>query len=237
MIESFSLRIDSLEDERLIRIYLPESYKNSAERYPVLYMHDGQNVFRDETAIDGVSLNLERYLEEKALRVIVVAVNQNSTERKNEYCPWPNGEYSTKFLADPTVSFGGKGKQYIEFIVNQLKPYIDKTYRTMEDQTAMAGISMGGLISAYAALQYPNVFKDIAILSSAFYANQEEMEKLAENADLSKMNRIYMDCGTDEAGEGTLISKRFLLSNKAFYEKIKGKVPNSHFVTIKNGQH
>lgn len=168
MLDIFPIPINSLQQERRIQVYLPQSYSLSQKNYPVLYMHDGQNVFRNDGAIGGISLELERYLDEEDLDVIVVAIDQNSSERKNEYCPWENGAYSQKFLGAESSSFGGQGKQYLEFIVEELKPYIDEKYRTITNRTAMAGISMGGLISLYAACHYPKIFTDLIFFPPHF---------------------------------------------------------------------
>lgn len=236
MVEIFSVYISAFQEDRTIRIYLPNDYQKNEKRYPVLYMHDGQNVFSDDDAIGGISLELEKYLNEKQLDVIVVAIDQNSSERKNEYCPWVNGEYSKKIVGD-VEQFGGKGKQYIDFVVNELKPYIDDNYRTIKDESSMAGISLGGLITAYACCRYPTVFKNITILSTAFYANQENMEGLLRDTDLSDVNSFYLDCGTKEAGDGTFISKEFVNSNKAVYEILKEKLPNVQFKLIDGAEH
>lgn len=237
MLDIFSMTIKSFQQQRRIQVYLPRSYQFGEKKYPVLYMHDGQNVFRNDEAIGGVSLELESYLDKKELDVIVVAIDQNSDERKNEYCPWENGAYSQIFLDAASSSFGGKGKPYIEFIVEELKPSIDKKYRTIENRAAMAGISMGGLITLYAACIYPKVFKDLFVFSGAFYANQEKIEDLLEATDLSAIRTLYMDCGTDEAGSGTFISKEFLASNHAIYEVAKRKLPTAEFKVLEGEEH
>ena len=237
MLDIFPIPINAFQQKRRIQVYLPQSYQLSQKKYPVLYMHDGQNVFRNDDAIGGISLELEKYLDEKGLDVIVVAIDQNSSERKNEYCPWENGAYSQKFLRADSPSFGGKGKQYLEFIVEELKPYIDEKYRTIKNHTAMAGISMGSLISLYAACHYPKVFTDLILFSSAFYANQEKIEELVEKADLSKISSLYMDCGTGEAGIGTSTSREFLASNNSVYELLRSKVPAVNFNVLEGEQH
>lgn len=236
MIEKFHMKISSFNEDRMIRVYLPENYKNETTRYPVLYMHDGQNVFNDDDAIGGHSLQLEEYLNEKKIKLIVVAIDQNCEERMNEYCPWKNGQYSRKIVGriDPT---GGKGKQYIEFIVNELKPFIDKKYRTLKDNSSMAGISLGGLISTYAACVYPNIFRNVAGLSSAFFRNQEEIEKLLQEADLSKLKKFYLDCGTNEAKTDKLISEEFVNSNRAIYEILRKKEIRVKFNVIEEAEH
>ncbi|WP_053362282.1 alpha/beta hydrolase-fold protein [Bacillus sp. FJAT-27251] len=236
MIETFIVPL--FNKERQIRVYLPKSYSSTAMRYPVLYMHDGQNVFNNHDAIGGVSLDLHDYLDEHAVDLIVVAIDQNpeGEERIHEYCPWTNGEFSVKLLGYQS-SAGGKGKAYIDFVVQQLKPLIDRNYRSKADASYMAGISLGGLISVYAACMYPQVFKRVAGISSGFYRNQEEIEKLAVQADLSLLERVYLDCGTNEGRHDEEISKLALESNRRVYDILKGKVEDTRFQVIDNGEH
>ncbi|MFX3623165.1 MAG: alpha/beta hydrolase [Ectobacillus sp.] len=236
VLEVFSVPIASFKQDRFIRVYLPQSYHKETKRYPVLYMHDGKNVFRDQDAAGGTSLELESYLEQNKLDVIVVGIDQNCEERINEYCPWANGDYSKRILGHAS-SAGGKGALYIDFIVHELKPLIDNKYRTLKDCTAMAGISLGGLISTYAACRYPYIFKNITALSSAFFRNQEEIERLLQDSDLSAIERFYLDCGTKEAGVDDRISKEFLVSNLAVYEILKEKVPHAQFKVINDAEH
>ena len=236
MLEIFPIYITPFKQERLIRVYLPKNYNMENKRYPVLYMHDGQNVFRDKDAIGGKSLKLEDYLDKTEMKVIVVGIDQNSEERKNEYCPWVSGEYSKKILGY-TSSEGGKGTEYIDFIVNELKPHIDNKYLTLPDQSAMAGISLGGLISTFAACRYPYVFTRVAAISSAFYRNQEELEKLIIRSDLSSIEVFYLDCGTKEASSEELISKEFIASNNSIYEILREKIPNTKFDMIHDAEH
>lgn len=120
LLELFPIYLTPFKHERLIRVYLPKEYHQGNKRYPVVYMHDGQNIFTDQDAIGGISLNLENYLNENELDVIVVGIDQNSQERLNEYCPWICGEYSKKILGQESLT-GGKGKEYVDFIANVLK--------------------------------------------------------------------------------------------------------------------
>lgn len=236
MIEIFPVHITEFNEERLIRVYLPENYTKENKQFPVMYMHDGQNVFNDSEAIGGTSFGLESYLDENRLEVIVVAIDQNSKERLNEHCPWVDGEYSKKMLGRASTT-GGKGKQYVDFIVNELKPCIDGKYRTLKDRTAIAGVSLGGLISTYAACRYPQIFKNVIGISSAFWRNQEEIEKLLKESDLSLIESFYMDCGTTEVKDNDFISNEFLASNKAVYEILKEKIPQTKFVMINDAEH
>jgi len=236
LLETFHTYISSFKQERLIRVYLPKSYSTEKKSYPVLYMHDGQNVFQDVEAIGGKSLDLEHYLDKKELDLILVAVDQNPEARIDEYCPWVSGEYSKSILGKDSPE-GGKGMHYVDFIVSELKPLIDSKYRTIRDQTAMAGISLGGLISVYAMCRYPHIFKHIAVLSSAFYRNQEEIMKLIEQTDLSLVESVYMDCGSKEAGADTEVSQKFLASNQMVYELLKDKISNTQFEIVDEAEH
>jgi predicted alpha/beta superfamily hydrolase len=237
MLEKFTIPISAFNLERTIRVYTPVNYANQTRSYPVLYMHDGQNAFEDIDAIDGISLGLKNYLDECELGIIVVGIDTNTVgeERKNEYCPWVDGEFSKDLIGKPS-STGGKGAAYVDFIVNDLKPFIDSEYRTMKDSTSMAGISLGGLISTYAACQYPQIFTKIAAISSAFYRNQEEIEKLLRDTDLSAIEKFYMDCGTAESGDDR-IDKGFLESNQRIFDILTDQVDDSKFKIIEDAEH
>jgi predicted alpha/beta superfamily hydrolase len=230
MIESFTLSL--FGGDRKIRVYLPLAKKD--KKYPVLYMHDGQNVFGNDEAIGGVGLELHNYLEKNDVELIVVAIDQNAEERVNEYCPWINGEYTTKLLGKPS-SEGGKGKEYVELIVNELKPLIDSKYSTNPNETYMAGISLGALVTTYAASTFPHIFKRIAGLSSAFYRNQEEIQHLLKTADLSHLEKVYLDCGTKEGGEK--LAGPFLETNKAIFEIIRRKGVEADLKVIEGAEH
>ena len=235
MIESFLVNMSSFNEKRNIRVYRPKGYMYEQKAYPVLYMHDGQNVFHDQEAIGGVSLSLETYLDEQCLEVIVVAIDQNSEERINEYCPWVNGPYSEKILGYKS-ELGGKGEAYIDFITQELKPLIDQKYRTIPDHTAIGGISLGGLISVYAACRFPDIYKHTIAMSSAFWRNQENIELFIKKADLSRIESMYLDWGTKE-GKGDLINKAFDETNKAVVTLLKEKVPALTVQIIENGEH
>ena len=228
----------SFKQERMIRVYLPKSYREKNKRFPVLYMHDGQNVFENDGAIKGVSLGMKDYLDKSGLEIIVVAIDQNpeGEERVNEYCPWMNGVVSKQILGYASPS-GGRGEEYLDFIVNELKPLIDEKYRTIEDHTSMAGISLGGLISTYAACRYPHIFKRIAALSPGFYRNQEEIENLLRSSDLSKIEKFYMDFGTKEVGVDEEMNQVFLDLTNRVYEILNEKIYNLHFQLVEDAEH
>lgn len=159
---STDFEIPQLGRTRRIWIYLPPDYARTRKSYPVLYMHDGQNVFDDATSFAG-EWGVDEALDTLSTRgsgIIVVAIDHGADHRIGEYLPWPHERYG-----------GGEGGAYVEFIVRTLKPYIDRHYRTRRDaaSTAIAGSSMGGLISLYAALEYPNVFSKAGVFSPALW--------------------------------------------------------------------
>ena len=152
-----------LDRDRRIWIYLPEDYATSKKPYPVLYMHDGQNLFDNSKSFSGewgVDEFLDSLFEKGKKKVIVVGIDNGQEKRMSEYNPW---EFQ---------NFGkGRGDDYVDFLAKTLKPFIDKTYRTKSSKknTSVAGSSMGGLISLYAVLKYPNIYGSAGIFSPAFW--------------------------------------------------------------------
>lgn len=162
--------IPQLKRTRRVWIYLPEAYATGTERFPVIYMHDGQNIFDDATAYSG-EWGVDEYLDSLGMdtkKCIVVAVDNGGTKRLNEYSPY---NFELTGIAAGSKSNKGEGDAYIDFLVKTLKPYIDKKYRTEKNKenTFVAGSSMGGLISLYAVLKYPAVFGAAAVFSPAFW--------------------------------------------------------------------
>ncbi|MGN6539835.1 MAG: alpha/beta hydrolase [Ginsengibacter sp.] len=155
--------IPELKRTRRIWIYLPPGYATSKKRYGVLYMHDGQNLFDNATSYSGewgVDEYLDSIFKKGKKEVIVVGIDNGLNKRMNEYNPW---EFQ---------NFGkGEGDQYVDFLVKDLKLFIDKHYRTLKNKsnTFIAGSSMGGLISLYAVLKYPQIYGGAGIFSPAFW--------------------------------------------------------------------
>ncbi|RDI45684.1 alpha/beta hydrolase [Falsibacillus pallidus] len=238
MLEVFGVCMKALGNrERSIRVYLPKGYEAGRKKYPVVYMHDGQNVFEDEGAFGGVSLNLKKYLDDSGTEVIVVTIDRHPDfdGRVNETCPWVNGDNTIKLLGEPS-ELGGEGDAYLSFIVDELKPLIDQKYRTDANQSAMAGISLGGLITVYAACKYPQIFSRIAAFSSGFYRNQREIEEFIKGSDLSPIEYAYMDWGTKEGGNPETW-QGFIDSNQAVAEILKKKVRNFTYEVVQEGEH
>ncbi|MEN0006467.1 MAG: alpha/beta hydrolase-fold protein [Bacteroidota bacterium] len=181
-----------LDRNRKVWIYLPPNYYTSDLTYPVLYMHDGQNVFDASTSFSGeweVDESLNDLFENGDNGAIVVAIDNGGANRLNEYSPWVNSTYG-----------GGQGDEYIDFIVETLKPHIDANYRTNPDResTGIAGSSMGGLISMYALIEHQDVFSKAGIFSPAFWFAPEaysHVSSIGKEADV----RIYFVAGQSES--------------------------------------
>lgn len=229
IIENFIM--PELNRKRTIRIYLPPEYEESKERYPVLYMHDGQNLFDACTAAFGVSWEasgtVDRlYNEENFKGVIIVGVDNGGEVRCSEYSPWDNEEVKKllwRLKDSPYV--GGEGFQYTDFLVNTLKPFIDKNYRTLSDRenTAISGSSMGGFISLAGGLKYQEVFSKIAAFSSAIWFSEDELIKFIETTGKLKDMKIYMDIGTNETSNSELneFPDIYVNGNKRTYETLR----------------
>ncbi|MGD6817686.1 alpha/beta hydrolase [Metabacillus sp. 84] len=237
MLETFEISITPFDRKRKVRMYLPDDYKTSGKRYPVLYMHDGQNLFKDEDAGYGVSWRAGDVLEEMGLEIILAGIDCNEERfgRFDEYGPWPSPGLGQK-LFQIQEELGGEGKEYIRFLAEECKPMIDASYPTIPEKTAIMGSSMGGLISTYAVCEYPKVFKKGASLSSAYWFTQSEIEKKIEQSDLRSIEAFYMDIGTAE--ETAIInSQQYIDASLPVYELLKKKVDNLKFEIIEGGIH
>jgi len=183
--------IPQLNRNRRIRIYLPPEYQISDESYPVLYMHDAQNLFDDATSYAGewgVDETLNELAKKKALSLIVVGIDNGLDKRMNELSPWTNEQFGQ-----------AEGKAYMNFIVQVVKPYIDRHYRTLADKenTAIMGSSMGGLISHYAIFNYRDVFSKAGIFSPSFWYSDRVFE-FSDPEKLIKNAKLYFIVGENE---------------------------------------
>ena len=185
-----------LDRQRIIRLYLPPSYQDSDKRYPVIYMHDGQNLFDDMTALAGewgVDESLNQLAAKEGFEVIVIGIDNAAKFRMNELSPWENKRFGE-----------AQGKQYMNFIVEVVKPYIDTNFRTKADRlhTAIMGSSMGGLMSHFGVHAYPDVFSKAGIFSPSYWYSQDvfaftQFQKVRLDA------RLYVMYGDNE-GNGMI---------------------------------
>lgn len=196
---SDSFAMPQLGRSRRVWLYLPPGYATSGKRYPVMYMHDGQNVFNAATSFSdewGVDETLDALASHGDPGAIVVAVDNGGVHRLDEYNPWR--------AADPRHG-GGEGDAYVQFLARTLKPYIDQHYRTLPDpaHTGIMGSSMGGLISLYAALRYPDVFGRAGVFSCACWIARENVMEFARATKPGQpLPRLYFVAGGMETNDG-----------------------------------
>jgi predicted alpha/beta superfamily hydrolase len=193
--KSFHSKI--LNNDRDVVVYLPPGYdRNKTKRYSVLYLHDGQNLFDGATSfIPGKEWRVDETAEAlitagKIEPLIIVGVNNTGKDRINEYTPAKDEKYK----------MGGKADQYGRMLIEELKPFIDSTYRTRKDagHTGLGGSSLGGLVSVYLGLKYNNVFGRIAAVSpSVWFANKQIVQYTAALTTKPHL-RIWIDIGTKE---------------------------------------
>lgn len=188
-VSTFTLHAPQLQTDKKIWLYLPEGYQNSNKHYPVVYMHDAQNLFDKSTSFSG-EWRVDETLDSLKLQVIVVGIEHGNEKRIDELTPYKNEKYG-----------GGKADAYLDFIVNTVKPHIDSLYRTKtkKKDSAIIGSSLGGLVSFYAVLKYPGVFGKAGVFSPAFWFTND-IYTLAEQA--KKINtKIYFLAGGNESEE------------------------------------
>jgi predicted alpha/beta superfamily hydrolase len=177
---------------RRIWLYLPPEYSSSGKKYPVLYMHDGQNLFDEATSFAGewgVDETLDSLQAKGDDGCIVVGIDNGGQRRMAECSPWPNARYG-----------GGQADVFLDFIVRRLKPYVDTHYRTRPDRlnTAMAGSSLAGNLSLYAVLKFPDIFGRVGIFSPALWFNPELYRFAAMAGPASPGSRLFFVMGARE---------------------------------------
>jgi predicted alpha/beta superfamily hydrolase len=187
-----------LPSNRDVIVYLPPGYDaNKAERYPVLYLHDGQNLFDGATSfIKGAEWRVDEtaqaLIEAHTIRpLIIVGIYNTGANRIDEYTP----------SADPKYK-GGKADLYGRLLVEELKPFIDSNYRTLRDakNTGLGGSSLGGLVSLHLALKYPKVFGRVAVVSPSVWWDNRVIVREVEALKKKTGARIWLDIGTSEGG-------------------------------------
>lgn len=183
-----------LANARTIMVYLPPGYDDEPDqRYPVLYMHDGNNIFDAKTSATGVEWGVDEtvqhlIVQDRIRKIIIVGVF-NTPQRTKEYSPFKDPEFG-----------GGFGDAYLEFVAATLKPFIDRTYRTLpgREHTGLAGSSLGGLISLYGLFAQPDVFGFAGAVSPALWWARRKIFSFLRAARRPRPIKLWLDMGTDE---------------------------------------
>jgi predicted alpha/beta superfamily hydrolase len=190
-----------LGNNRDLIVYLPPGYDSGSQRrYSVLYFHDGQNLFDGATSfIPGQEWRLDETAQGliaagKIEPLIIVGLYNTGKDRVEEYTP----------VQDPKYKVGGKADLYGRMLVEEVKPFIDRTYRTLKDakHTGLGGSSLGGLVSIYLGLKYPHVFGRLAVVSPSVFWGDKFIVHYVEALRRKPDERIWLDIGTKESRDG-----------------------------------
>ncbi len=217
-----------LTHDRTVVVYLPPGYDpRTADRYPVLYLHDGQNVFDRAT-----SFGEEWQVDESAQRLItageiepliIVGIYNTGEHRLDEYTPTP----------EVGAGRGGHADDYGRMLVEELKPFIDTTYKTLPSaaSTAIGGSSLGGLLTMHLGLRYPTAFSRLAVLSPSVWWDDRVILLEVDALPAALPLRIWLDAGTAEgvdmlanlrALRDALVAKGWVLGRDLSYLEAEG---------------
>ncbi len=182
--------------QRILSVHLPVEYDgDSARRFPVFYLHDGQNLFDPRLSyVPGrtwQAASTEDALAEAGQTepIILVGIANAGLRRMAEYTP----------TRDPRMA-GGEGATYGRMLIEEIKPFIDRTYRTLPDaaNTALGGSSLGGLISLFLGLNHPDIFGKLAVMSPSIWWDRRSILATVGHSRKRPSTRIWMDMGTAE---------------------------------------
>jgi predicted alpha/beta superfamily hydrolase len=189
-----------LRNHRDVLVYLPRHYRRTRDRYPVLYLQDGQNVFDAATAFGGVEWAVDetaqRLIRDKLLApLIIVAVANTGEDRVHEYAP-------TRGRIDKRKRSKGMLRHYGQFLIEELKPFIDRKYRTRAEaeSTGLGGSSLGGLAALTLGFWFPNVFARLAVMSPSIWWDDCAIYGIVDKIKEKPPLKIWLDTGTNEPG-------------------------------------
>lgn len=219
-------------------IGLPEDYETSSRRYPVLYMHDGHNLFFKEDSYAGhiwdVAGAFERHPDLPSCIVVALACADKGNRRIEEYNIFDS--VLPRLLNQPAH---GRGRTYLRYLIEQLKPEIDAEFRTLKDanHTLIMGSSMGGVISLEAGLLFPEIYGRIGCVSSAFHVSEQKVLELIDRSNPDALCRLYMDVGDHESRGKE--NRQYLASNHRVYQALAKRIhpEKIRYKVIKWGEH
>lgn len=226
-------KMNSLNNrKKKVRIILPKKYFLTKDNYPVLYMHDGQNLV-NKSPYSNYSWEVLKTMDDLG-EMIIVGMDSHPTKRIQEYSPALAKNvihYINKKVGVPKLEIKPEALEYGDFIITQVKPYIDSNFRTYKDRnhTFIAGSSCGGIISIYLGLKYQNIFSIIGAFSPAFWFVRKPFFDSIKSINIDKNIIIYHDMGTKENGK---FSSLYIKYQKKFDELIRKKIPSDNVIML-----
>ena len=229
--ERFASRF--LRNQRDLIVYLPPGYELQPDRrFPVLYLHDGQNLFDGATSfVPGMDWHVgqtaDQYIGEGLVEpLIIVGIYNAGKQRLGEYTP----------TCAPKLG-GGRANRYAKFLLEEVRPFLSNNYRVLGgvEHTGIGGSSLGGLLSIYLGLRLPHVFGKIAALSPSVWWNGRVILRFAAATPAEPMPRIWLDAGTREGGRtvedverfrDVLLGKGWQLEKDLHYQRFEGAEHN-----------
>ncbi|MGM9941925.1 MAG: alpha/beta hydrolase [Bulleidia sp.] len=195
MIRKISTWFSPGNQERKLHIHVPDDYDFTRDRYPVLYMFDGHNLFYDSDATFGTCLGMKEFLDGYDVKMIVVGIAcaQDDLQRAGEYIPY---HIQSRIYGD----FEGQGSKTVQWIVDELKPWVDENFRTcpFRESTAIAGYSLGGMMALYTVIHQNRWFSKAAVISPSLTPAMDHFVNDIEHTDLSSDTLIFFSWGTAE---------------------------------------
>lgn len=234
MLKTIELMIPTTNSLRTIRIFDPETCSETSP-CDILLMHDAQNLFDDDMSYHEVSWRVIEGLEKANVNHILIVGIDNSTERMNEYSPYEtNIELKDRFIKGT----GGKGFEYIDFIVHDVLSKIKSLYKTT-DTYYMAGSSMGAYISMFAAMRYPHLFKGIGCFSIASWFNEVKFLNDLNTSSIDPNTSFFISVGDQETSSDYIkdFPEIYINNSKHVYEALEKKGFKNLSFKIVNGKH
>ena len=221
-----------LGNQRDLIVYTPPGYaEQTARRFPVLYLHDGQNLFDGTTSfIPGqdwhVGQAADAGINRRLVAPLIIVGMYNTKARVREYTPTPVPKLG-----------GGRADRYARFLVEEVKPFVEREYRVLPGfrHTGIGGSSLGGLVSLYLGLKHSSIFGKIAALSPSVWWNQLFIHRFVAAMNLARRPRIWLDIGTREGPHmvedverfrDLLVQKGWRLDQDLHYERVEGAEHN-----------
>ena len=221
-----------LRNQRDLVVYTPPGYADqTARRFPVLYLQDGQNLFDGATSfIPGqdwhVGRTADAAIDNRAVEPLIIVGIYNTRARVSEYTP----------THVPKLG-GGRADRYAKFLIEEVKPFVEREYRVLPGSlhAGIGGSSLGGLVSLYLGLKHSAIFGKIAALSPSVWWNQLFIHRFVKALRVERRPRIWLDIGTREGARmvedverfrDLLLQRGWRLEQGLHYERVEGAEHN-----------